>query len=126
MAPRVHGTVGVDPLLSFANRVVSASDFKAAVRAGTRRADEHFVAYLRPTTPDAEGRFGFIVTRAVGGAVVRNRVRRRLRAASAELLSTTRVHGVDVVIRALPGSAELSWNSLQAELGRVVERGARK
>ena len=120
------GKVGVDPLLSPTHRVVSAEDFKMTVRSGKRGVDEHLVAYARTTTPDAAGRFGFIVTKAVGGAVVRNRVRRRLRAASAALLAERQLSGVDIVVRALPGSAELSWNSLQAEFERVVAKGAAK
>jgi ribonuclease P protein component len=47
---------------------------------------------------------GFVVSKAVGGAVVRNRVKRRLRhLAAAALVSTPQAH--DVVVRALPSAA---------------------
>jgi ribonuclease P protein component len=49
-------------------------------------------------------RVGFVVSKAVGGAVVRNRVKRRLRHLVAAELDGTRT-GVDVVVRALPAAA---------------------
>ncbi len=49
-------------------------------------------------------RAGFVVSKAVGGAVTRNRVKRRLRhMVAAQLASGT--SGVDVVVRALPAAA---------------------
>ncbi|SER38337.1 ribonuclease P protein component [Microlunatus flavus] len=51
-----------------------------------------------------QSRVGFVVSKAVGGAVVRNRVKRRLRhLVAAELGATTSPR--DVVVRALPGAA---------------------
>ena len=56
-----------------------------------------------------QSRVGFVVSKAVGGAVVRNRVKRRLRhLVAAELAGTTGSSGDashDVVVRALPGAA---------------------
>jgi len=48
-------------------------------------------------------RVGFVVSKAVGGAVVRNRVKRRLRALARPLVSADE-RGCDVVVRALPAS----------------------
>lgn len=56
-------------------------------------------------------RFGFIVSRAVGDAVTRNRLRRRYRALARELVDAGG-RGQDVVVRALPAVAELSWLEL--------------
>jgi ribonuclease P protein component len=67
-------------------------------------------------------RFGFIVAKSVGGAVVRNRVRRRLRAVSYELLPVTQP-GRDVVIRALPGSDQADWATLHSEIADGLHRG---
>lgn len=47
---------------------------------------------------------GFVVSKAVGGAVVRNRVKRRLRHLSVPLLAET-PQGTQVVVRALPPAA---------------------
>lgn len=67
-------------------------------------------------------RFGFIVGRNVGGAVVRNTVRRRLKAVCLELLPQV-TPGRDVVIRALPASAVTDYATLRHEVARGVQRG---
>ena len=67
-------------------------------------------------------RFGFIVSKAVGNSVVRNRIRRRLRAVGRELLPELS-SGNDIVIRALPGSPEASWVSLHAEVVDSIRKG---
>jgi ribonuclease P protein component len=77
--------------------------------------------------PSAEGdvRFGFIVARNVGGAVVRNTVRRRLKAVCAEALEldpTIVGPGTDVVIRALPGAGEASYSALRDEVHACLKR----
>lgn len=61
-------------------------------------------------------RVGFVVPKAVGGAVVRNRTKRRLRALTAARLSGI-PDGVDVVVRALPPAAAAT----SADLGRELE-----
>jgi ribonuclease P protein component len=69
---------------------------------------------------DALGvRFGFIVSKSAGGAVVRNRIRRRLRAVSAELLALVPA-GTDIVVRGLPGSEAIEWDALREEVRRGV------
>jgi ribonuclease P protein component, eubacterial len=80
------------------------------------------VAYVLRRADDTPVRFGFIVSKAVGNAVTRNRVRRRLKAASFELLETI-TPGTDIVMRALPGSAQASWTTLQHDVRMSVERG---
>jgi ribonuclease P protein component len=60
-------------------------------------------------------RFGFIVTKAVGTAVTRNLVKRRLRAVCRNLLPAS-MTGTDVVIRALPGSETATWERLRDEV----------
>ncbi len=66
-------------------------------------------------------RFGFIISKQVGGAVVRNTVRRRLKAVCAE--AAARVpEGTDVVIRALPASATASFDELRSDVHRCLTR----
>jgi len=48
---------------------------------------------------------GFVVSRAVGGAVVRNRVKRRLRALARPLAMADAGQRYHVVVRALPAAA---------------------
>ena len=52
----------------------------------------------------SQSRAGFVVSKAVGGAVVRNRVKRRLRHLVARQLLAS-PGGLDVVVRALPAAA---------------------
>jgi ribonuclease P protein component len=69
-------------------------------------------------------RFGFIVSKQVGSAVVRNTVRRRLKAVCAASLPDVRP-GTDVVIRALPTSAGADFAQLRAEVVRCLRRRTR-
>lgn len=66
-------------------------------------------------------RFGFIISKQVGTAVVRNTVRRRLKAVCAEALARV-PEGTDVVIRALPASASASYDELSADVNRCLGR----
>jgi ribonuclease P protein component len=66
-------------------------------------------------------RFGFIISKQVGTAVVRNTVRRRLKAVCAEALPRV-PQGTDVVIRALPASATASFAELRADVDRCLTR----
>jgi len=66
-------------------------------------------------------RFGFIISKQVGTAVVRNTVRRRLKAVCAEALPRV-PQGTDVVIRALPASATASYAELRSDVHRCLAR----
>lgn len=82
---------------------------------GRKASAQHLVIYLNSTASASSSRFGFVVAKTVGSAVQRNLVKRRARAALRERLSTF-ANGQDLVFRALPGLAELSWSELSAEL----------
>lgn len=76
-------------------------------------------------------RVGFIVSKAVGNAVVRNRVKRRLRAIAAAELSVASGHllsdsNTAIVIRALPASASASWSELKADVHDGLESALKK
>ena len=64
-------------------------------------------------------RFGFSVSKAVGNAVVRNRVKRRLRAV---VQTTEVVSGFDVVVSAKPSSADVSFQRLKGDFLALLER----
>ncbi|MGJ8721990.1 ribonuclease P protein component [Salinibacterium amurskyense] len=108
-------------MLSKANRVALPSDFRLAVRRGRRFTAPHCVVHIVNNERSQGVRFGFIVSKAVGNAVVRNRVRRRLRAAAAQLLPDVHANA-DIVVRALAGSAQAEWTTLQAEISEGIDR----
>lgn len=81
------------------------------------------MTYVNRAVTDGPARFGFIVSRQVGGAVVRNTVRRRLKALCFESLDAV-VPGSDVVIRALPSAANASFDELRADVSRCLARRA--
>ena len=81
------------------------------------------VTYTNTSDDDRAARFGFIVSRQVGSAVVRNTVRRRLKAVCAEALDSLRP-GNDIVIRALPSAATASFGDLRDEVSRCLSRRA--
>ncbi|WP_307784128.1 ribonuclease P protein component [Salinibacterium sp. NG22] len=108
-------------MLSKANRVALPSDFRLAVRRGRRFTAPHCVVHIVNNERSQSVRFGFIVSKAVGNAVVRNRVRRRLRAAAAQLLPHVQSN-VDIVVRALAGSEQAECTTLQAEIAEGIDR----
>ncbi len=68
---------------------------------------------------------GFAVSKAVGGAVIRNRVKRRLRAIMSEVLPTLSP-GTAVVVRALPRSSEVEFDRLRSDVMDAVGAAMRK
>ena len=59
-------------------RIVRRGEFDAVYRTGKRRSNSHFTVFGR-VNQLPESRFGFSIQKALGGAVVRNRIRRRVR-----------------------------------------------
>lgn len=70
-------------------------------------------------------RLGLVVSRKVGSAVIRNRLRRRLREIFRRSLRQALEGGqriVDVVIQARPGAGTASWDELRDELAAGLRR----
>ena len=110
-------------MLARPNRLTRGAEYKAVVRRGRRCAAAHTVTYVLASDDLRAPRFGFIVNKQVGSAVVRNTVRRRLKAVCAEALPTLRP-GADIVIRALPETATLPFGELRDEVSRCLQRRA--
>ncbi|MFN8084978.1 MAG: ribonuclease P protein component [Dermatophilaceae bacterium] len=114
-------------MLPARHRLRRSDDFSATVRGrGRRRAGGPLLvvhAATRPEPGDGAVRVGFVVGSTVGGAVVRNRVRRRLRALMAQRLDGI-PRGTDLVVRAVPAAAEASFAELSAELSTHLARVA--
>jgi ribonuclease P protein component len=82
----------------------NGSDFTAAVRGGRRAGRRTLVVHLSRARTQAPTRVGFVVSKAVGNAVVRNRVKRQLRHLARERVSLLPA-GSLVVVRANPAAA---------------------
>nr|WP_208379829.1 ribonuclease P protein component [Microbacterium endophyticum] len=105
------------------NRLTDGADYKAVVRRGARASGAHTITYVVSREASTSPRFGFIVSKQVGSAVTRNRVRRRLKAVCLSALPHVRA-GSEVVIRALPSAAKASFASLESEVMSSLERRA--
>jgi len=88
-----------------ANRLSRSRDFDAVHRRGRSVSSRSLVLYWLPQEESAEPRVGFAVPRAVGGAVERNRIKRRLREVWLERLERV-PEGYDYVLIVRPGLVE--------------------
>ena len=85
-----------------------------------------FVLLVRDRRDDnAAMRVGFTVTKKIGNAVVRNRMKRRLRALARELLPDDGVRGADHVLIGRAGGVERDFGLLRAELAKALAKVAR-
>ncbi|HEU4783658.1 MAG TPA: ribonuclease P protein component, partial [Ktedonobacterales bacterium] len=107
-----------------AQRLRSPRDFQR-VRAQGRRVSGTalLLGYVARSESDDSGltRIGFSVSRRVGGAVARNRVKRRLREVMRRKLARI-APGYDLVITARPGAADARMETLEQEVARLLAR----
>jgi ribonuclease P protein component len=99
-------------------RLVRRGEFDAAYRAGKRRSNSHFTIFLRANQLP-HSRFGFSIKKALGGAVVRNRIRRRVR----EIVRCHRLEipaGWDIVIHPKSRVAKAEFAALTADFLRLM------
>ena len=104
-------------MLAAAQRLRRGTDFAAAVRGGRRAGRNTVVVHLLIDEPAqaSTARAGFVVSKSVGNAVIRNKVRRRLRHLVRPRLADL-PDGTVVVIRALPAAASASFEALGSDL----------
>lgn len=103
-------------------RLTRSQDFTAAMRGGRRAGRSRVVVHLRvPGDADAGPKVGFVTSKAVGGAVVRNQVRRRLRHVMAARVGSLPA-GALVVVRATPAAAGASSAELAVDLDQALAR----
>ncbi|WP_282006124.1 ribonuclease P protein component [Propioniciclava sinopodophylli] len=112
-------------MLPAPHRLRASDEFRSVVRSGIRVGRPTLVLHAR-TKQGPPSRAGFVVSKVVGNAVTRNRVKRRLRHLVAGSLPSTPVP-LDVVVRALAPAASgpladdfaSAWASAVAKLGRA-------
>jgi len=98
------------------------ADFLAANR-GLRIARPGFVLLARPN--DGQGlRYGITVTKKIGNAVVRNRMKRRFRELLREALPVAGLPDHDHVLIGREGGVERDFTLLQQELAAALTRAA--
>lgn len=107
-------------MLPRSSRLTSGEGFRLAVRRGTRAGSRTLVLHWLPTEDDTS-QVGFVVSKAVGNSVVRNRVKRRLRHLTREHLQELPGRGV-LVVRANAAAGQVDHSALERDLVRGLER----
>jgi len=118
--PSDEGAPATDLSFPREARLVRRGSFDAVYRVGKRFSSTHFTVFVRANEL-ALSRFGFSIKKALGGAVVRNRIRRRLR----EMVRCHRQEipaGWDFVIHPKNKVATAEFAALAEELLRVLKR----
>lgn len=96
-----------------------------AANHGIRIARPGFVLLVRTATaPAGTMRYGITVTKRIGNAVVRNRMKRRFRALARELLPTGGIDAADHVLIGREGGIERPFAALRDELTAALARAA--
>lgn len=98
----------------------NSEDFRQTIRSGKRSASPTLVAHVVPGGTGHTS-VGFVVSKAVGPAVVRNRVKRRLRHLMRDRVDLLPA-GSRLVIRALPRSAQETASTLAGDLDKALSR----
>jgi ribonuclease P protein component len=85
-----------------------------------------FVLQVRARDDGSDAkRFGVTVTKKIGNAVVRNRMKRRFRALAREFLPTAGIAGADHVLIGRAGGVERDFSLLREELASALAKAAR-
>lgn len=112
--------MGPDRGLSRTRRLKRSSAFQEAYRQGRKCIGKYLVLW-RLETPEASLRLGVVSSRKVGGAVQRNRARRRIREAF-RLNRDAFARREDVVVVARAAVLDAPWEKLVAELRELARR----
>ena len=104
-------------MLDRRHRLTTSAGFTTATRRGRRAGSRTLVLHLWTASPGSapscvdtsNPRVGFVVSKAVGNAVARNRVKRRLR-------------GITRARLALPASAQASYDALERDVDTALQR----
>ncbi len=101
-------------------RVARRAEYDAVYREGKRRSSREFTIFVRPNGLQ-RSRYGWSIKKALGSAVRRNRIRRRLR----EILRLHRQEispGWDIVIHPRSSAAMADFSELTRELLKLIPR----
>ncbi|MDK8346113.1 ribonuclease P protein component [Brevibacterium sp. UMB1308A] len=107
-------------MLPVGNRVRSSEDFRRAFRSGLKAGTRNLILHVALNSESHAPRVGFVVSKGIGNAVMRNRVKRRLRAIAHERLAHM-PPGI-YVVRALPQSALSEFIHLERDFEVALSR----
>jgi ribonuclease P protein component len=107
---------------SAADRIHRRSEYLRAQRTGIRYQTKHFVIYAAKAADSSRVRLGVTVSRKIGGAVLRNRIKRRVRELFRTRLRGYLAAGTDLVVIALGGAGALDSAAIGGELTGAVAK----
>ena len=121
---------GPSPTVGLIGRLSHRDDFRALSSDGSTVRRGSLEVRFRPADSAGAGgnlRVAYAISRGVGGAVVRNRIRRRLRAVMSELESRpTGPMAGDYLVRVLPAAAGCGFGDLRRHLTDAVDEHGRR
>ena len=98
------------------------ADFVAAANSGFKFVKPTLLVQLRPATSASDIRIGFTATKKLGNAVVRNRVKRRMRAAAARLVPQYGRTGCDYVFIGREAAIVCAFDDLIRDMKHALKR----
>jgi ribonuclease P protein component len=101
-------------------RLLRHADFERVYKQGRRHFAAHITVFYLRRIAGGELRVGFTVGKAIGNAVERNRIRRRLRE-SVRLHRSELVAPVDIVIHPKRSALKAHFSDLENEISRAFE-----
>ena len=101
-------------------RIVRSSDYQAIYKTGCKIYSPHFVLFSRGN-PLEHPRMGITASRKVGGAVVRNRVKRLFREIFRRYLDQI-PNRFDIVVNAKSGCGDTHYEDLKVEFLAAVKK----
>jgi ribonuclease P protein component len=122
-APPANGLGGTD-MLPKEYRLTRSKDFARVRRFGRSSGSQLLVLYALPTN-STDRRIGFSVSKRVGKATIRNRVKRRLREAVRSHLAVVPA-GYDLVFIARPPAAAATYAQLEETVGYLLRKSGTK
>ncbi|MDD5563323.1 MAG: ribonuclease P protein component [Thermoanaerobaculaceae bacterium] len=97
------------------------SDFKRVYAGGAKVVGRYLVIFALAGDGEVR-RLGITATRKIGGAVVRNRARRRIRELARSREALLEGWGGEIVVNVRRACAEVAWNALAEDFERCVKR----
>jgi ribonuclease P protein component len=107
------------------SRLLRHADFQVVYQQGRKHFSGNVVAFYHENRRAGGARVGFTVGKVLGGAVERNRIRRRMRAAVSRHMAEL-VKPLDLVLHPRKSVLTMKFAQLDAEIGQVfaaVQRG---